>query len=188
LDAWLAKNRDTRARDDTGYRPAGVELNGVPATGCTWEPLTVDLPAKRPRVDPGMYQARAVTLRRFRAYDRTTLELGFEVWRGDPLQMAGESLQESPPAELLAIVPLFMPWPGKDTKGKAKAQSPNSQIALLFYLMGRSGATRSWLARSALSSRRATSAGVIAPRRPPRCNAGSFSSLLTVGSQCHAHC
>lgn len=89
-----------------------------PEPGDEWEDLAVRVPAPRPRIAPGVYEARSATLRKFTAFKRLNLEIGFDCFRGD-----------APHGVILARVPLFVRCPGP------KGLSPNSKLARLFYLL-----------------------------------------------------
>ena len=84
-----------------------------------WADVQVRLPPARPRITPGLYQARSASLRIFDAFNRKNLELGFDVFEG-----------EATDGVLLARIPLFIRMPGK------RGLSPNSRLARLLYLVG----------------------------------------------------
>lgn len=84
-----------------------------------WADLEIKLPPPRPRIDPGIYQARSVRLQMLEGFNRRTVELTFEVYKGE--LSAGVAL---------ARVPMFLRWPQK------KGLSPNSKLARLFYTAG----------------------------------------------------
>lgn len=87
--------------------------------GEEWAELEVKLPPPRPRVPPGLYQARTIGLKILDGFDRKTAELLFEVYKG-----------EWTDAIVLATVPMFLRVPGK------RGLSPNSKLARLLYTLG----------------------------------------------------
>ena len=92
-----------------------------------WLDATISVPPPRPRITPGSYDARSVTLKKFQAFNRMNLELGFDVFKG--------------PAEhgvVLARIPLYCRFPG------AKGLSPNSKLARLFHLLYHGNGPSRW--------------------------------------------
>jgi hypothetical protein len=94
--------------------PIGGEHQGE-----EWVELEIKLPPPRPRIPPGLYQARTIGLKILDGFGRKTAELLFEVYKG-----------EWTDAVVLATVPMFLRVPGK------KGLSPNSKLARLLYTMG----------------------------------------------------
>jgi hypothetical protein len=100
----------------------GAEIIGLstPVSSSTpWEEIRVILPPPRPRIEPGQYQARTVGLKRLETYGRQTAEILFEIYR-----------DEWTAANVLAIVPCYVPLPGK------RGLSPNSKLCRMLNLAG----------------------------------------------------
>jgi len=93
----------------------------TPEPVARWIDVEVRIPPRRPRIEPGTYQAVSISLEKKTAFGRQTLELGFDCYAGDV--GAGEAM-------LLGRVPYFVRLPGKN------GLSPNSSLARLFYLLG----------------------------------------------------
>jgi hypothetical protein len=87
--------------------------------GEEWAELEIKLPPPRPWIPPGLYQARTVGLKILEGFDRKTIELLFDVYRG-----------EWADAVVLAPIPMFLRVPGK------KGLSSNSKLARLLYTIG----------------------------------------------------
>jgi hypothetical protein len=112
---------DTLDERATAERRRGAEGPPDPAaTGEHWDDVDVKLSPKRPRIAPGFYEAKTVALRRFRAFDRENLELGFDVYAGAVTD-----------GVVLARIPKFFRRPAK-----GKPLPPSSDLACLFYRVG----------------------------------------------------
>ena len=81
--------------------------------------VSVRVPPPRPRIPAGPYWGRSVSLRKYQAFDRTILELGFDVYEAEPAASV-----------VLARLPMFI----RLQKGGDKL-SPNSRLATMLYML-----------------------------------------------------
>jgi hypothetical protein len=86
--------------------------------------IVVKVAAPRPRLTPGSYEARSVSLTKFNAFNRLNIELGFDVYEG-----------RAERGVVLARIPLYARLPG------ARGLSANSKLARLFHLLHHGAAT-----------------------------------------------
>jgi hypothetical protein len=91
----------------------------LPAGGA-WDTVSVRVPPPRPRILAGSYWARSVALRKYEAFKRPLLELGFDVYETDPAASV-----------VLARLPMFIRLPEAGDK-----LSPNSRLATMLYMLG----------------------------------------------------
>jgi hypothetical protein len=101
-----------------------IPIGGEDVGGEWVQDLVVKVPAPRPRITPGSYEARSVSLTKFSAFNRMNLELGFDVFQGPAVN-----------GVVLARIPLYTRLPGP------KGLSPNSKLARLFHLLHHGSAT-----------------------------------------------
>ena len=85
-----------------------------------WDDVKVRVAPPRARIEPGTYFAASVELKRFKAFGRSNVELGFDVFAGDP----GIS-------SLLGRVPMFITLP----KGRGPL-APNCRLATMLAMLG----------------------------------------------------
>jgi hypothetical protein len=68
---------------------------------------------------PGAYWGRSVSLRKYEAFDRPVLELGFDIYEGEPAASV-----------VLARLPMFIRLPRSGDR-----LSPNSRLAMMLYML-----------------------------------------------------
>lgn len=85
-----------------------------------WTTVSVRVAPPRPSITPGPYWGRSVAAKTYKAFDRTILELGFDIFDGNPGDGA-----------VLARLPMFIRLPPAGAK-----LSPNSRLASMLYMLG----------------------------------------------------
>jgi len=85
-----------------------------------WETIEVRVSPPRPQIAPGTYWARSVSLRKYTAFNRTILELQFDVYKAAP--------EDSP---VLARVPMFVRLPKSGDR-----LSANCRLASMLRMLG----------------------------------------------------
>jgi hypothetical protein len=108
---------NSRAMIDTSS--AAENIVPLPAGGA-WDTVSVRIPPPRPRIVAGSYWGRSVSLRKYEAFKRPLLELGFDIYQAEPADSV-----------VLARLPMFIRLPEGGDK-----LSPNSRLATMLYMLG----------------------------------------------------
>jgi hypothetical protein len=95
--------------------------NVVPINeGARWEHVSIRVAPDRPRIDPREYYAKSVGLRKYKAFERTIVELQFDVYAAEPGSSA-----------IVARLPMYASLPKHNG-----ALSPNSRLAGMLRMLG----------------------------------------------------